>query len=386
MRSSSVRLLVVFTAAAISACGDDGTTNPPAGSEPVASVSIGGPIKKLVPAEQLQLSALLRDASGAPLAEREVSWSGSDEAIVTVDQTGLLTAVSPGSATITATSEERTGTRAIEVLEGGWVGTEGGVVTAFGGEVRLDVPAGARTTPVAITITRASPVLDAASVVGSGFVLGPSGTDFTGGTLLTIRYDDAQAPSGVPEPDLRLHRIVGGKLQSVGGSVDAAANVATAEVAQLGTFGVRRPIPATPCSAAEHRQLDFWLGLWEIQVAGAPAGNPPPPSNITVEPGGCAIYEDFNNGTGVSLNLYDPASGNWHQTFVFSNGQRLVLVGGLEGSNMVMIRQPPPEGPGSIERWTWTVLSGDRVRQLQEVSTNAGQTFAPRFDGTYVRR
>jgi hypothetical protein len=84
--------------------------------------------------------------------------------------------------------------------------------------------------------------------------------------------------------------------------------------------------------------------------------------------------------------LYDPASGNWHQTFVFSNGQRLVLVGGLEGSNMVMIRQPPPEGPGSIERWTWTVLSGDRVRQLQEVSTNAGQTFAPRFDGTYVRR
>jgi hypothetical protein len=76
----------------------------------------------------------------------------------------------------------------------------------------------------------------------------------------------------------------------------------------------------------------------------------------------------------------------WHQTFVFSNGQRLVITGGLEGSAMVLSRPFPDAPAGSFDRWTWTQLSGGRVRQLQEISQDGGATVTPGFDGTYVPR
>jgi uncharacterized protein YjdB len=62
-----------------------------------------------------QLTAAARDANNIVLTGRTFTWSTSSSAVATVSQTGLVTAVAAGTATITATSEGRSGTATITV-------------------------------------------------------------------------------------------------------------------------------------------------------------------------------------------------------------------------------------------------------------------------------
>jgi uncharacterized protein YjdB len=80
--------------------------------KPVASVTVAPATASLHIGQSLQLTATLRDAAGQPLS-RPVSWSSTNPAIVSVNQSGLITAISPGSAIITATSEGVSGTAAV---------------------------------------------------------------------------------------------------------------------------------------------------------------------------------------------------------------------------------------------------------------------------------
>jgi uncharacterized protein YjdB len=52
-----------------------------------------------------QFSAITYDADGQELTGRTVAWTTSDPTVATVDATGLVTGVSAGGATITATAE-----------------------------------------------------------------------------------------------------------------------------------------------------------------------------------------------------------------------------------------------------------------------------------------
>ena len=72
---------------------------------PVASVAVTPAGSQIVVGQTTQLNAEPRDASGQALAGRAVSWSSSDPNVASVSSTGLVTAVAPGQATITATSE-----------------------------------------------------------------------------------------------------------------------------------------------------------------------------------------------------------------------------------------------------------------------------------------
>jgi uncharacterized protein YjdB len=89
------------------------TAPPPA---PVASVSVTPPTAEVQTGGTVQLTATPRDAAGNPLAGRTVTWTSSNTGVATVDANGRVTAVAPGTATITATSEGRTGTSAITVV------------------------------------------------------------------------------------------------------------------------------------------------------------------------------------------------------------------------------------------------------------------------------
>jgi hypothetical protein len=304
-----------------------------------------------------------------------------------VSDAGLVTAVAPGVATITGRSGETEGTVQFTVREGGRLGPEGGVLTAFGGAVRLEVPAGAVASPLLITVDRADqPSSDPSTVRASGYIVSPQGTMLAVPATLSIGYDPGEGPSGVPESDLRLQRFNAAGRQSIGGVVDATAHVASAPVTAFGMFAVARAPAEIPCTAPEYRQFDFWLGAWNVTVAGAASGAPPAPSDITLEPGGCAVFENFGNGVGRSLNVYSPADARWHQTYAFGTGPRLLLVGGLEGDAMVLARPLPDAPVGSFDRWTWSRLPGGRVRQVDEVSSDGGATVTTGFDGTYAPR
>lgn len=82
---------------------------------PVASLSVAPTSASLLAGESLQLTADPRDANNAPLPGRTVTWSTSAATIATVSSTGFVIAFSPGTATITATSEGKSATTRITV-------------------------------------------------------------------------------------------------------------------------------------------------------------------------------------------------------------------------------------------------------------------------------
>jgi uncharacterized protein YjdB len=91
-----------------------GTTSAPAVA-PVASVVVTPATVSQVAGTTQQLSAVLKDAAGNVLTGRSVTWTSSAPAVAGVNSAGLETSLAAGAATITATSEGKTGTAAITV-------------------------------------------------------------------------------------------------------------------------------------------------------------------------------------------------------------------------------------------------------------------------------
>ncbi len=104
-------LALVASAAACGGGGDDG----PAGLTKPAQVSITTQITELFVGQSLQLSASALDASGAELAAGDPTWSSANPAVAQVSETGMLMAMSPGTATLRATIAAVSATVAVTV-------------------------------------------------------------------------------------------------------------------------------------------------------------------------------------------------------------------------------------------------------------------------------
>jgi DNA-binding beta-propeller fold protein YncE len=82
---------------------------------PVASVTLTLGSASILAGSTTQATATPKDASGATLSGRTVTWSSATTAVATVNGSGLVTGVSPGNSVITATSEGKTGSATITV-------------------------------------------------------------------------------------------------------------------------------------------------------------------------------------------------------------------------------------------------------------------------------
>lgn len=82
---------------------------------PVASVHVSPGNRALFVEQTFQFTAETRDGSGAVLTGRPISWSSNNEGVATVSATGLVTALSPGGAIITATSEGKSAPASLTV-------------------------------------------------------------------------------------------------------------------------------------------------------------------------------------------------------------------------------------------------------------------------------
>jgi len=82
---------------------------------PVASVVVSPATASRQVGQTVQLTATPQDASGTALTGRVVTWASSNTAVATVNGSGLVTGMAAGPATITATSEGKSGTAAITV-------------------------------------------------------------------------------------------------------------------------------------------------------------------------------------------------------------------------------------------------------------------------------
>lgn len=138
------------------------------------------------------------------------------------------------------------------------------------------------------------------------------------------------------------------------------------------------------CSATEHRQFDFWAGEWEVtDSSGRMVGN----NTIERVANGCALVEHWrgiNGRSGVSLNWYEPGTGEWNQTWV-GLGLYLRLSGGLENGKMVLSGEREADAGRVTDRIVWTPLEDGRVRQLWQVSRDGAAGWETVFEGTYSR-
>src|SRR5439155_23718573 len=82
----------------------------------VASVTVTPAPARVGLGQTVQLTATLKDANGNVLTGRVVTWASDNPAVATVSSTGLVTGVAQGQATITATSETKSGTAAVSAV------------------------------------------------------------------------------------------------------------------------------------------------------------------------------------------------------------------------------------------------------------------------------
>ncbi len=143
-------------------------------------------------------------------------------------------------------------------------------------------------------------------------------------------------------------------------------------------------------------EFDFWIGEWDVfGPEGRQVGRNTITSMFANPAASGMLHEHWHGNGGVegrSINAYDATRGRWHQTWMDSTGDMLLLEGGLVDGAMVLEGQAPNgEDPTAVDRQriTWTRVSdsdGAEVRQLWESSSDDGATWTVAFDGRYRRR
>ncbi|HVG17588.1 MAG TPA: hypothetical protein VNI02_00940 [Blastocatellia bacterium] len=145
---------------------------------------------------------------------------------------------------------------------------------------------------------------------------------------------------------------------------------------------------ARPCRDSEaYRQLDFWVGEWEVQ---GPKGKTAGSSSVQLILGDCVVFENWTGAggyTGKSFNLYDAATRKWKQFWVDDRGGTLEFTGEFkDGAMRYTGESTAQDGKPVMDRLTFFPLAEGRVRQLWEQSPDKGKTWNTVFDGTYIRK
>ena len=131
---------------------------------------------------------------------------------------------------------------------------------------------------------------------------------------------------------------------------------------------------AAACGEERNRQFDFWIGEWRATENGVPVGT----NRVSLRHDGCVIAEEWvgaNGLTGSSLSVFDAPSGQWHQTWVDSNGTLLLLSGGMEGDSMILRGHVHGHDgrPDTLHHVSWTALGDGSVQRRQRTRRVIGK-------------
>jgi len=127
MSRDALSRVVLFFGMLSGSCGGGGdstvapSNNPPTQQPPapaaVATVELTPTSPSVLAGSTVQISATTKDAQGSVLTGRTITWTTSNSALATVSSTGLVTTIAPGNATITATSEGKSGTAVVTSVD-----------------------------------------------------------------------------------------------------------------------------------------------------------------------------------------------------------------------------------------------------------------------------
>ena len=323
-------------------------------------------------------------------------------------------------------------------IEKGAVGVvppSGGTAVLNGGQVSLTFPAGAVTSPIAVTATPVAPgtpaAPDASVLAGTQYDFQPSPTTFAQPVMLTLSY-----PTVLP-PNLKAARLAVCKLIDEacvplpGSVVNVAARTVTAPVSGFSSYAVTRfpamlysdgagasfmhtpagevPVPGGATATGWYLIHDSWSldGLRFVYSTGnGYAGNPPGPADLHV------VNTD---GTGDRVLFANPAGASDADCPRWSNDGTSILyhADGYNGYGTPFLINPDGSGKhrlvdpaswsfeGCPERWLpdsrhvglrgthdgisaiW-VINADGTGLQKVVETNRQHDFAWSADGTQI--
>lgn len=178
--------------------------------------------------ETLTLTATARTSEGQEVAGASFTWSSSNDAVATVEQSGLVTAAANGTVTVTATTGGVNGTASVEVAQVATrvdVSPPSATITAYGtdGAVQLTASAfDAGDSPIPSAMFSWTSSDDQVALVG---LTGAVTTTGAGTATITATRDGASAgsaitsnPPTVPTANLQAH------YPFTGNAADASGN------------------------------------------------------------------------------------------------------------------------------------------------------------------
>lgn len=154
-------------------------------------------------------------------------------------------------------------------------------------------------------------------------------------------------------------------------------------------------MPDSPCSTPEARQLDFWLGEWDLtwpaeQMGGAQGDLGRGRNSITRLFDDCVIEENFMTDDasyrGHSVSVYDVSAGVWRQTWVDSAGGYLWLTGGGVDGQMILSTEPVEKEAGvAVNRMVFADVETDSLEWVWQRSDDGGSTWTDLWNISYRR-
>ena len=150
--------------------------------------------------------------------------------------------------------------------------------------------------------------------------------------------------------------------------------------------------PPNPCLAPEQKQLEFWVGDWDLTWPSQKAGETVHGSNsINRIMDGCVVQESFSSPTanyhGTSLSIFDTTDSKWKQTWVDSGGAYLDFVGEFKDGQMILGREATgPNGAKSLQRMVFKNISANEFDWSWESSKDNGKTWQVNWPSHYKRK
>ncbi len=149
----------------------------------------------------------------------------------------------------------------------------------------------------------------------------------------------------------------------------------------------RIDINGAPCKnpkTPEFRQLDFWVGDWDVFD---PNGNQVGSDKVELILKSCVISESWTDALGAegrSFSKYNAPMKQWEQYWVDQGPTRMFFTGHFEGGEMRFLTEGFTNGGEAVKRrLTFFDLGNHSVRQLAEISKDGGRNYKVEYDLTY---
>ena len=153
------------------------------------------------------------------------------------------------------------------------------------------------------------------------------------------------------------------------------------------TVGANASAATAPCVSPEWKQMNFWVGDWDVSWPGGSGSN-----HVTKILGGCVVEENFSGDSsrplhGLSVSTYDPSSKRWKQTWVDDRGSYIDLAGGLVNGEMTLGRETTkPDGKSIRVRMVFKNVQANAFDWSWERSDDGGTTWTVQWPIHYTRK